>query len=200
VSGFEENLLVEAIGLVVGLLATYFIVEWLLRLQDRRQWQPVHDWLRREVKSTCEIAMLVWAWNAKPDVTADVGVLSGANFRPVIDALRHELEELETSLPVPNAERPDAYWLGVARGLGSSDEALGRAVMRAGLGFRDNPHLATDLLELESVHRGIAAFRADEDMFGAGKVSVALPMAVLKALRLHVNILDSLNDSPGATS
>jgi len=191
-TGFESNLLAEGIGILVGLAATYLIVERLLKRQEARRWIAAEQWMKDNMKGKNQVTLLIWGFQAKPTLVADYSQLSPDDHEKIAAALKEEIAELKTKLPNPRPARPSTYWLDVARGLGSSDDFVEQFVNRAELALRDRPDLTRLALELEDTHRVIKAFRDDDTTFGQGKIAQPLPALIFRALRLHSELADML--------
>ncbi len=177
---------------------TYLIVERLLKQAEERRWSSIRKWLSGNLQGKNEIAILVWAMQADPTLVRLDLPLSKEHVSRMGEALRIETTELGKHVPLPASVRPDNYWLGVARGLGSSDELAANALDRAAVVLQDDPELLNLLLKLDEAHRTVAAFRADESTFGAGVVAVVLPTVVLNALQLHLKLADILSQREAA--
>lgn len=178
-------------GIITGLatiFGTYKIVQMLLKRAEEARWKRPREAFLKRLKGSNETTMLIWSFIKDPNLLPP-----GLNITPDIypklkDAMRAEVEELKPYAPLFQNRRTDAYWIDVARGLGSSQDMALRALNRADLLLRDDVDLVDALVELEDVHHILAAFREDDDMFGKGKVAVPLPALVFRALELHIRL------------
>ena len=160
-SGFESNLVAEAIGLVVGLIITYFIVEKLLRRQEERTWKPARRRLLSAVKKQCEGAFIGWARKTVPPrlEAKDFTTLSADQFADIVAQLDVEILELKS---VEAAElfdqRPHQYWRGQIRSLATLKDSLHLVVDRAQLTLRDEPDLVEPIADMETAFMQITGF------------------------------------------
>ena len=155
-SGFQENLLVEAIGLVVGLAVTYLIVDWVIKQREKKAWEPARRRLLSNLKRQCEGALIAWGQNTTPKKldTVDGGVqLSNDVFKKLATELQAEIDELEA---IPHKEvydqRPEDYWRAQVHGLATIKESLRLAIDRAQLTLRQDPELVEAISKLETAY------------------------------------------------
>jgi hypothetical protein len=213
-----NNLIAGAITLTLGVVITYFIIERLLKRQERRSWEPARIRLLSTLKRQCEGAIIGWARNTNPprlELTERGIIISKEILEGLGEALRSELDALaglgEHDL---YPRRPQDYWRAQVHALSTMKESLRLAVDRAQLTLRDDPDLVQAVADLELAYMAVPGLdehlRAlDSQVSAAGLVgeirteqfAAQLRLGahvVVQCLRRFHNLWMKLEEIPGA--
>jgi len=193
VTGFESNLLAGAVILTIDLIVTYGIVTKVINDREKRLWRPVSQIVLDNLKSANEITILVWAFQARPEIVPKNFNFSRLNHTEIQEALKREVREIQDLGPPMAAARPDDYWIKVSTGLGSSRHLAKDALDRSQFALQERPDIVAILLDLERSHRTLSAFRDDQATFQSGIVVSGLPEVTFRTLEAHLRLSEAIS-------
>ncbi|HUF54033.1 MAG TPA: hypothetical protein VMR52_09715 [Dehalococcoidia bacterium] len=216
-TSFEENLVVEVIGLIVGLFVTYLIIDQIIKKRREDLWEPAKKRLLATVKRNCEGAIVGWASHTIPPLIEPgtlTKTLSNAVIEQATAALERELDEFqEAGTNSIFSLRPTSYWKNQVRALSQLRESISLAIDRALIASGSDAELVQRLIDLEASYIPISGLQTQlQRLDDLAKNDAGLPQDVEKhaedQLRigaavvsqfLHnaVQLRRSLHDVPG---